>query len=251
MERLEADNTQIKEQLAATLPKIDEKVAEMGRAMEGLEKGARRSDADIGVQLQKTIEDMAQLRGQVETYLFKINELEMTLKSQTEDTDRKLVELQGSEAAKAAEAKRKAEEIKRPTDKKEFLTLAQDKAKAGDVGVARQLYAEFLKKWAKDELSGEAHYGLGETYYGEEKCREALFEYGKVIQDYGKTKSAPTAYLRSADCFKKLKMHDESKLALNEVMKQFPKSDAAKTAKVRLLELEKEKGPDKGKKKTK
>ncbi len=29
----------------------------------------------------------------------------------------------------------------------EFLALAQEKAKAGDVTLARQLYSEFLKKW--------------------------------------------------------------------------------------------------------
>ena len=44
-----------------------------------------------------------------------------------------------------------------------------------------------MKKWAKDALIGEAHYGLGETFFTEDKCREALFEYGKVIQDYAKS----------------------------------------------------------------
>ena len=55
--------------------------------------------------------------------------------------------------------------------------------------------------------------------------------------EHGKTRSAPNAYLRSADCFHKLKMNDESKIALEEVMKQYPKSDAAKTAKTKLIEL--------------
>src|SRR6185312_9513166 len=117
--------------------------------------------------------------------------------------------LQGTEAVKEAEARKKAEELQRPTDKKEFLALAQEKVKAGDVLVARQLYNEFLKKWAKDALVGEAHFGLGETYFTEAKCREALFEYGKVVQDFAKSASAPDAYLRSSDCFQKLKMKEE------------------------------------------
>ncbi|MCY1021328.1 tetratricopeptide repeat protein [Pyxidicoccus sp. MSG2] len=233
--QMQAELKEARAQLAATLPKIDEKVAEVTKALEGLDTASRRKDADIGIQFQKTVEDLAQLRGQVETYLHKITELETALGEQ----DKKLLALQGTEAVKEAEAKKKAEELQRPTDKKEFLALAQEKAKAGEVLVARQLYTEFLKKWAKDALVADAHYGLGETYYSEQRCREALFEYGKVVQEYPKSATAPDAYLRSSECFSKLKMKDESRLALEELVKGYPKSAAAKTAKERLAELDK------------
>ncbi|HZI16545.1 MAG TPA: tetratricopeptide repeat protein [Myxococcus sp.] len=243
--RMQAELKEAREQLAATLPKIDEKVAEVTKALEGLDTAARRKDADIGIQLQKTVEDLAQLRGQVETYLYKIGELETSLGAQ----DKKLLEMQGSEAVKAAEAKKKAEELQRPADKKEFLALAQEKAKAGEVLLARQLYSEFMKKWPKDALVGDAHYGLGETYFSEGRCREALFEYGKVVQEHPKASTAPDAYLRSSECFAKLKMKDESRLALEELIKSYPKSAAAKTAKERLAELDKKATPaKKGKK---
>jgi tol-pal system protein YbgF len=239
-ERMSAELAQARTQLATTLPRIDEKVAEVTRALDSLEKGSRRSSADVGVQLQKTVEDLAQLRGQVEEYLFKIGQLETALATQKEETDRRLLELQGSDAVKAAEAKRKAEELPRPTDKKEFLALADSKRKE-DPAIARQLYREFLKKWPKDPLAGQAHFGLGETYVAEDKCREALPEYGKVMQDYAKAPSAPDAYLRASECFRELKMAEESRLALEELVTAHPKSAAAKTAKARLAELSKAK----------
>ncbi|MGE6757268.1 tetratricopeptide repeat protein [Corallococcus interemptor] len=258
VDRLGADNaklaTELKEardQLAVTQPKLDEKIAQVTQALQSLDTAARRKDADIGVQFQKTVEDLAQLRGQVETYLYKIGELEAALGKSTEETNQRLLALQGTEAVKEAEAKKKAEELQRPTDKKEFLALAQEKAKAGDALVARQLYNEFVKKWPKDALVGEAHFGLGETYFAESKCREALFEYGKVVQDHAKTASAPEAYLRSSDCFQKLKMKEESKLALEELVKSYPKSDAAKTAKTKLAELDKKAAPAPAPKKAK
>ncbi|XXF80268.1 tol-pal system protein [Myxococcaceae bacterium GXIMD 01537] len=260
VDKLDADNTQMRaelkearEQLAATLPRIDEKVAEVTQALKSLDSASRRSTADIGVQMQKSVEDLAQLRGQVETYLYKIGELETALAKNAEEADKKLLALKGPDALKEADARQKAQALDRPADKKEFLALAQAKAKAGEVLVARQLYSEFLKKWAKDSLVGEAHFGMGETYFTEEKCREALFEYGKVLQEHTKTASAPEAYLRSSDCFKKLKMAEESQLALEELVKNHPKSEAAKTAKTRLAELEKSKkkapapAPKKGK----
>jgi TolA-binding protein len=98
-----------------------------------------------------------------------------------------------------------------------------------------------MKKWAKDPLMGEAHFGMGETYLTDGKCREALFEYGKVMQDFPKTPSAPQAYLRSSECFAKLKMTEESRLALEELVRSFPKSEQAKTAKTRIAELDKAK----------
>lgn len=239
--RMEAELQQARQQLSATLPKIDEKVGEVTRALAGLDTASRRSSADIGVQLQKAVEDVAELRGQVETYLYKISELEGALARFTEEQNRKLLELQGSDAVKAAEAKRRAEELPRPTDKREFLALAQRQQTEGQGAVARQLYGEFLKKWPRDPLAGEAHFGLGETYLAEDKCREALFEYGKVVQEFPKAPSAPRAYLRSSECFHTLKMNDEARLALEEVIRLHPRSDAAKTARTRLAELSKKK----------
>ncbi|AKF82843.1 tol-pal system protein YbgF [Myxococcus fulvus] len=239
--QMQAELKEARAQLAIVLPKIDEKVAEVTKALDGLDTAARRKDADIGIQLQKTMEDLSQLRGQVETYLHKITELETALGAQ----DQKLLAMQGAAAVKEAEAKKKAEELQRPTNPKDFLALAQERAKAGELLVARQLFNELMKKWAKDALVGEAHYGLGETYFSESKCREALFEYGKVVQDHPKTPSAPDAYLRSSECFAQLKMKDESRLALEELVKSYPKSGAAKTAKERIAELDKAKAPAK------
>jgi tol-pal system protein YbgF len=250
--QLQAELKQTREQLDATMPRIDEKIAEVSKALQSLDTASRRSGADIGIQLQKTVEDLAQLRGQVETYLYKIGELESSLSKTNEETEKRLLALKGEEALKEAEARKKAEELKRPTDKKEFLALAQEKAKAGDMALARQLYSDFLKKWPKDALAADAHFGLGETYYSEDKCREALFEYGKLLQEYPKSDATPNAYLRSSECFKKLKMQEESRLALEELVKGYPKTDAAKTAKSRLSELDKAKkaapAPKKGSK---
>jgi tol-pal system protein YbgF len=248
--QLQQELTRTHEQLDATLPRIDAKIAEVSKALESLDSASRRSGADIGIQLQKTVEDLSQLRGQVETYVYKIGELEAALTRTSEDTDKRLLALKGEDALKEAEARKKAEELKRPTDKKDFLALAQDKAKAGDAALARQLYNEFLKKWPKDALVADAHFGLGEGYFAEDKCREALFEYGKLLQEFPKAEVTPNAYLRSSECFKKLKMQEESRLALEELVKGYPKSEAAKTAKTRLAELDKVKkaDPKKGKK---
>ena len=243
LQKLEGDNEQLRTELERTrgevLPRVDEKIKEVTRALESFDKASRRSEADTSVLLQKTIEDLAALRGELESSQHRISELKAALDTAQADLEKKVLQMLGPEAAKQYEARRKLEEIQRPSDPKAFLELAQARAKAGDTSVARRLYDEFFNKFPKHELRGEAHFGLGEIWYGDDKCREALFEYGKVIQEFPKTPSAPQAYLRSADCFGRLNMNDEARLALDEVVKSFPKSDAAKTARARIAELEK------------
>lgn len=242
-EALEEKQRKSEESVAAMLPKIDAKIAEVSKALEGLDKAARRSDADIGVQLQKTLEDLSKLRGEVETYVFKIGDLETQLKKLSDDTDRKLTELQGAEAVKAAEARKQAEQLKRPADKKEFLALADARFAANDLDTARELYNEWLKKWPRQEGVAQAHFGLGKTYQAQDRCREALFEYGKLIQEYPRSKLVPEGLVRSSDCFLKLKMTDEAKLALEEVLKSHPKAPEAKVARTKLAELNKKPAP--------
>lgn len=246
VERLVGDSADLQRELQetraklqATLPRIDEKIAEVSRALESLDRASRRSGADIGVQLQKHLEDMARLRGQMEESLHRIGQLESSLQKLTEDTDRRMVELQGEQAKALAEAKKRAEELKRPADKKELLAMAEAKRAQKDLALARQLYAELLKKWPKDELAASAHFGLGETFLVEDRCREALYEYGKVVQEFPKAEVAPAALLRSADCFGKLGRPGDSRLALEELVKSYPKAEAAKAAKAKLAALDK------------
>lgn len=227
LDSLASDNLKLKNELGETQEKVEQASTQLQAALDQLDRATRTTGANMGVKVDSALQDMAVLRGQIETQQQKIQELEAKLAAQA------------AVAANAPPPEPKKEELKRPDDPKEFLKLAAEKAKGGEPDVARKLYTEFLKKFPRDESVGEAHFALGELFFGEQKCREALYEFGKVIQDYAKTKSAPVSYLRSSDCFKQLKMNDEARLALEELVKSFPKSDAAKTAKTRLAELRK------------
>ncbi len=229
LDGLASDNVKLKAELADTRGKLEDATTQLQTALDQLDRASRTTGANMGVKVDTALQDMAVLRGQIESQQVKMQELEAKLAAQP------VV----SATNPSATPEPKKEELKRPDDPKDFLKLADDKSKAGELDLARKLYAEFMRKWPRDEGIGEAHFSLGELFYGEQKCREALYEFGKVIQDHPKTKSAPVSYLRSSECFKQLKMSDESRLALEELVKSFPKSDAAKTAKTKLAELRK------------
>jgi len=229
VDQLKAKNDKLEAELKKTKDELSRTTAQLQEALEQLDKASRTTGANIGVKVDSTLQDVAELRGLIEAQQHKLSELEA----------RTAIPLP---ATLQAPPEPKKDELKRPDDPKDYLKLADDTVKGGDVDLGRKLYTELMKKWPKDDATGEAHFGLGETYFTEKKCREALYEYGKVIQDFPRAKSAPTAYLRSSDCFATLKMNAESKVALEELVKQFPKSDAAKTARTKLAELNKKGG---------
>ena len=228
LDALNADNVKLRAELAETRGKLEETTSQLQAALDQLDRASRTTGANMGVKVDTALQDIAVLRGQVESQQVKLGEL-----------DAKVVSVASAPVTPPTQPEPKKEEVKRPDDPKDFIKLADEKSKAGEVELARKLYTEFIKKWPRDEAVGEAHFSMGELFFGEQKCREALYEFGKVIQDHPKTKSTPLAYLRSSDCFKQLKMNDEARLALEELVKSFPKSDAAKTAKTRLADLRK------------
>jgi len=213
------------DKLSESLPRVDQKIAEVTKALEGLDQAARRSDADIGVQLQKVMEDVASLRGQVDAYVHQLDALQ--------------AQVGGGQAGKGGPAAVPGADIPRPADKLQFYALAQSKQKAGETAVARQLYIDFTKKFPKDDLAGEAHFQLAESYFVEDKCAEALPEYGQLVKGFPNSKSMPIALLHSADCFQRLKNLDAAQAALDQVIKRYPGTEAAKKAKQRLAELKK------------
>lgn len=246
VDRLRAENEALRKELAearslvdAQLPRLDEKVAQVNKATEELKKAARQSGADVALDLKKTQEEVVALNGRLEAVEFQSRAQDAALKAVQAEHQGQLDALKGEQARAESEAKRRAEELSRPADKKQFLQLAQDKLKAKELPAARQLLNEWLKKWPRDELAAEAHQALGVSYAEDGKCREALYEFSKVIQDHPKSPSAPDALLRSSTCFAEVGMADESRLALEELLASYPNSAAAKQAKVRLDALKK------------
>ena len=225
---LRAEQKAQAEKLDQQLPRNDQKIAEVTKALDSLDQASRRSGADTSVQLQKVIEDLAVLRGQVEAYTHNLDALE-------------------SRAAATGDKKAAADDVPRPTDKKEFFALAQSKAKAGDLTTARTLYLAFIRKWPKDDLAGVAPFDIAETYYGQDNCPDALPEYGQLIKNFGKSRSVPLAYVRSGDCFARLKNPEAARLAYEQVVKDYPKSSEAKMAQKGLSGLKKS-SSSKGKK---
>lgn len=255
--RATRERDKLKADQEAALKKIDLKIREVGDALEALNRAARKTGADLGVELEQALTEVARLRGLVEEAQARSGALETAVTELRSQTETKLTEaterLHAYESArKSADAEavskeatrleaEKKKNAERPPTKEGHYGLAKEKLDAGDHLTARTLFSEFLAKWKDDPLAANAQYWLGESFYAEKKYREAIFEFQKVRDLYPKSDKSSDALVKIAFAFAALGLVDDAKLFLEEVGRTYPKSNAAKLAKEKLAELGKRK----------
>jgi len=235
IDTLEKDVKTEKEKSAADRQKLQAeqgaKLKEVQEAMDALNRAARKSGADLAVDLEKAQNDVAQIRGALEVTQHRLDQMDQA----NAERDRRL-----DETSRFVATRQK--EMEHPSDKAGLYALARKKLDAGDTGGARQLFNEFLTKFGKDELAGNAQYWLGETYYGEKRWNDAIVEFQKVLKDHRGSEKTPDALLKIGMAFQNQKDCKNAMLFFDEVEQAYKSSPAAKAAREQSAEC---KGPKK------
>jgi tol-pal system protein YbgF len=216
---------------------IKDRVAKIDKKIEELNQAARRSGADLSVQVQRLQEDVAKLRGVLEVDEHRLVQIEQSVAGLRSETEGRLAAMKGTGALDEFEAKRKIGELPRPDDKAAFFALAEQEETSGDKGIARAIYEAYVKRWPTDPRAAEAGFKNGELLFSARRYREALLAYGKVAEDFPKAERAPDALLGAAEAMVRLDMRDDAKDIFAQVVERYPKSAAGKRAKARMSEL--------------
>jgi tol-pal system protein YbgF len=195
------------------------KLKQVQDAMDALNRAARKSGADLAVDLEKAQNDLAQNRGTLEVIQHRLDQMDQA----NADRDRRIDEVSRFIATRQ-------KELEHPTDKAGLYALGRKKLEAGDTGGARQLFNEFLTKFGNDELAGNAQYWLGETFYAEKRWNDAIVEYQKVLKEHRGSEKTPDALLKIGMAFQNQKDCKNAMLFFDEVEQAYKSSPSAKTA---------------------
>jgi tol-pal system protein YbgF len=226
-----------------------EQLAVMTQELGELSKAARRNDADLGVQLDTMMQDVARMKGTVESFNERMSGLEASTSKTQEEVNLRfagLDEKQKITQAVSEEDKKRAQE---DADRRERLlndpvsvfAEARKLINGGKAADARKLVRELILRKEGDKpfkkRMGEAQFLLGETYYAEGNWQQAAAEYNTVRKSYPDSDHVPDALFQLGMCFEKLKLIEDAKLFYQTVVQKHPKSEVAKEAKKRLKDL--------------
>lgn len=211
---------------------------------------AQRQDFDK--ESSRSNEDNAQLRRSLLDLQNQIEALRAELQRQqglNEQLARELAELQRQQkdvTQGVDERLRKFEPAKVSVDGREFMAEPNEKRdfdaalaifRKGDFAAAQPAFADFIRRYNMSGYVPSAFFWLGNAQYATRNYKEAMQNFRTLITQAPDHLRAPEAVLSIANCQIELKDLKGARKTLEDLIKAYPQSEAAVTAKDRLARL--------------
>ena len=190
-------------------------------------KAEKSSLLDLVAQNDNTLQEIAKLRGQIEVLANEVSTAQKRQRDLYTDLDTRMRKLEPREVSvdgKTAQVD--------PSEERNY-DAAMVQFKAGDYKAAGDALAAFVRQYPASVYTPNAQYWLGNSFYAQRDCKSAIAAQQLVLKNYPDSAKAPDAMLNIASCQTELK-DKAAKKTLQDLIKQFPESQAAVTAKQRL-----------------
>ena len=191
----------------------------------------KRSLLDLNNQLDAMRADNAKLRGQNEQLARDVAELQRhqkDIQTGVEDRIRKIepqkVSVDGREFLAEPEEKRQYEE-------------AIDALRKSDFERSAVMLATFRKRYPASGYGDSVLFWLGNAQYGVRQYKEAITSFRTLASGSPDNAKAPEALLAIANCQAELKDGKSARRTIDELLKAYPKSEAAQAGRERLASL--------------
>jgi tol-pal system protein YbgF len=191
----------------------------------------RRSVLELNSQLEAMRGEMAKMRGSDEQLMRDVAELQRRQKDITQGVDDRI---------------RKLEPQKVSVDGREFLADAEEKRqfdealavfRSGSFDKAAVQFGGFIRRFPSSGYVDSARFWLGNAHYGKREYKEAIAAFRALVSASPDHARAPEALLAIANCQVETKDPKGARKTIDELMKAYPKSEAAQAGKERLAAL--------------
>ena len=195
-----------------------------------------KAQLDLSAQIQRQAEEIARLRGQIETLNY---ELETAKKRQQDfylDLDTRLRKFETPVAAAGADpaAATPAKPVGDPVKEGQEYEAALNQFKAAKYKEAAAGFGAFVQKYPDSSLAPNAQYWLGNAWYAQRDCKKAIDAQSVVTSRYAESPKAADAWIAIATCQQDMGNASGAKKALETVVAKYPNTPAADTARERL-----------------
>ena len=209
------------------------------------EQEARTRNADLNEQLQTLRRSLLDMNTQMETLRSEM----ARLRGSNEQLQRDLAELQRKQRdlGQAVDDRlRKIEPQKVTLDGREFNADPEEKRqydeaiallRSGDFDKAAQALAVFQVRWPTSGYATSARFWQGNALYGKRDYKEAISAFRAFLAKAPEGDRAAEAMLAIANSQAEMKDKPGARKTLDELIKTYPKSEAAVAGKERLAAL--------------
>jgi tol-pal system protein YbgF len=194
------------------MDRLKENIALRTKALEDKEKIFDERDKNLEERMKGIEERLKGLEGKISQMASKQLEIENSLRAKETSVEGKGVSTRAGDLYKDA-----------------YETYQK-----GDYEGARRKFEAFLKQYPNTELSDNAQFWIGETYFGKKDYEKAILEYEKAIAKYPEGDKVPSALLKQAFAFLELGDKTNGRNLLKRVIERYPQSEQADMAKKRL-----------------
>jgi len=230
---LRTENQRLKTDLSLRLENIQSEMQSLSTDIEEYKELLKRPSKDMD-RIKDDMEDRLKLleerrKNQEE----KIRELEDRLKAsepKTTGPSSKPMEPEKSASAKEIPAEPKGSSA----GMGDLYKDAYETFHKGDLEGARRKFEAFLKQYPNTELSDNAQFWIGETYYLRKDYEKAILEYEKAIVKYPEGDKIPAAMFKQALAFSELGDKTNARNLFRRVIEKYPRSDQAEMARKKL-----------------
>jgi tol-pal system protein YbgF len=124
-----------------------------------------------------------------------------------------------------------------PADEKSSYDQAFNALKDGRYAESARRFQAFIDQYPASELTPNAHYWLGESYYVTQNYPISLNTFQKLLAQFPNSQKAPDALLKIGYCQYEMKQWDQAEATLNQVLQKYPNTTVANLAQGRLRAL--------------
>jgi tol-pal system protein YbgF len=191
----------------------------------------RRSLLDLNNQLEAMRGEMAKMRGTDEQLARDLSEVQRKQKDVVQGIDDRL---------------RKVEPVKVSLDGREFLAEPEEKKafedavgsiRGGDFDKSVALLSNFQRRYPASGYADTTRFWLGNALYGKRDYKEAISAFRAFVASAPEHTRAPEALLAIVNSQAEMKDTKAARKTIDELVKAYPKSEAALAGKDRLASL--------------
>ncbi|HZD21777.1 MAG TPA: tol-pal system protein YbgF [Burkholderiales bacterium] len=229
---LRQEMTENQRQVAEQLKKLDATVSSASD---------RSALLQISTQVETLNNELARMRGQLETLTNQAETADRRQKDLYLDIDTRLRKLEQSreQAAIAPPTSATSPEAEASPAEMRAYQAALDQFKLGNYSLAVSAMQGFLVTYPSSKLAANAQYWVGMAYSGQRDYKQAISAQRKLLSGWPESDKAPDAMLSIASSQETMGERKNAQKTLEDLVTKYPKSSAAASAKQRLAAFSK------------